>query len=124
MDKVKLPEPFRTNWLEALRSGEYRQTSSKLYDSNDNGYCCLGISCIVIGLEKEDITGLPYPTRHPMYTGLPDSIRQDSDDIHSNTTDKLSPFIKTLVNMNDGINQPLKSFAQIADWLEENTEPE
>lgn len=30
-------------WVNALRSGNFSQTKSKLKD--DNGYCCLGIAC-------------------------------------------------------------------------------
>lgn len=30
-------------WVEALRSGEYKQTKKRLKDCN--GYCCLGVLC-------------------------------------------------------------------------------
>ena len=30
-------------WVEALRSGKYEQCKEMLYDSNVNGYCCLGV---------------------------------------------------------------------------------
>ncbi len=31
-------------WVEALRSGEYRQTKERLRD-RDDGFCCLGVLC-------------------------------------------------------------------------------
>lgn len=31
----------KEKWLEALRSGEYKQTKSRL--KNENSYCCLGV---------------------------------------------------------------------------------
>ena len=31
-------------WVEALRSGEYKQTQSKLH--NEEGFCCLGGSIV------------------------------------------------------------------------------
>lgn len=34
-------------WLEALRSGKYNQTARVLHD--DEGYCCLGVACEVLG---------------------------------------------------------------------------
>ena len=42
-------------WLEALESGEYTQTNRCLND--ENGFCCLGLACIVY--EKETGNKLP-----------------------------------------------------------------
>lgn len=45
-------------WVEALKSGEYSQTTD--YLCNDGGFCCLGVACEVFLKE----TGLPlkkYP---------------------------------------------------------------
>ena len=30
-------------WTEALRSGKFTQTDGKLYNPNNEGYCCLGV---------------------------------------------------------------------------------
>lgn len=49
-------------WIEALRSGEYRQGRSAL--CRDGGYCCLGVACAIyvdevgdITVEKENVMG-------------------------------------------------------------------
>lgn len=46
----------RKTWVEALRSGNYKQTKGYLHD--DVGYCCLGVACDISGLggweQKED----------------------------------------------------------------------
>ena len=34
---------IKQRWLEALRSGEYKQTTENL--QNSNGFCCLGVLC-------------------------------------------------------------------------------
>jgi hypothetical protein len=34
-------------WLEALESGDYKQTKGRLFDGK--GYCCLGLLCAVTG---------------------------------------------------------------------------
>ena len=39
-------------WIAALLSGEYKQTTGKLYDGK--GYCCLGVLCKVLGKEFVD----------------------------------------------------------------------
>lgn len=36
-------------WLDALRSGKYRQTKKELR-SRSGGYCCLGVLCDVSGM--------------------------------------------------------------------------
>jgi hypothetical protein len=36
-------------WIAALLSGEYQQTTGKLYDGT--GYCCLGVLCKILGEE-------------------------------------------------------------------------
>lgn len=37
----KLPPDLKTKWLEALRSGQYKQGTSCLH--NEDSYCCLGV---------------------------------------------------------------------------------
>lgn len=41
----------RRKWVEALRSGKYEQ--GKGYLCRDGKYCCLGVLCEVMGLEKK-----------------------------------------------------------------------
>lgn len=33
----------RQEWSNALRSGEFKQTTGKLYDPVEDSYCCLGV---------------------------------------------------------------------------------
>ena len=40
----------RKIWIEALRSGQYQQTSGLL--RSDNGFCCLGVACDISGLSE------------------------------------------------------------------------
>lgn len=41
---------IKQRWLEALRSGEYKQTTENLRDSN--GFCCLGVLCDLHAQER------------------------------------------------------------------------
>ena len=36
-------EYFKKIWVKALRSGKYKQTTTKLRDTF--GFCCLGVAC-------------------------------------------------------------------------------
>lgn len=47
--KTTKPENFR-KWLDALRSGEYKQGRGTL--RSDNNFCCLGVAC---DIAKEDL---------------------------------------------------------------------
>ncbi len=40
-------------WLDALESGEYQQTTGMLL--NEDGSCCLGIGCFVVGMSPSEI---------------------------------------------------------------------
>lgn len=42
---------IKVKWIEALRSGVYKQTKSAL--KNAEGYCCLGVLCEVMGVATE-----------------------------------------------------------------------
>lgn len=40
-----MDKEWKEKWIEALRSGKYNQTTGAL--SDDDGYCCLGILCLI-----------------------------------------------------------------------------
>lgn len=43
-------------WLEALKSGKYKQGISRLGDK-EQGFCCWGLGCYIVGVEYD-----PYDT--------------------------------------------------------------
>ena len=48
MDKqFRLPKEFAEKWLTALRSGKYKQAVETLYDPDVDGFCCLGVACVL-----------------------------------------------------------------------------
>jgi len=55
----KLPKRFKDKWLKALRSGEYTQGDSLLYNDN-NQYCCLGVGAVICGVPKIEILNFSY----------------------------------------------------------------
>ena len=59
MEKTKLPEPFRTDWINALRSGEYKQCTMTLH--KDGCFCVWGVAGIVQGLKPDHMTPYCYP---------------------------------------------------------------
>lgn len=112
-------EEVKAKWVEALRSGEYKQTRSHLKD--DKGFCCLGVLCAVY----KDETGAGDWSNHGSnhthenfktpgensWSGLPEVVQDwaglEGSDPEINET--------TLAGLND---DERLSFAEIADAIE------
>jgi hypothetical protein len=123
--QFKLPTEFTLKWLEALRSGEYKQGKGYLYNSVDNTYCCLGVAGVVCGMDKDKLD--EYNGFGNFGNGImpnenvPKQLITDYDD---NTQ-----LVYHLTGRNDGLkslnNNPtgdMLTFAEIADWIENNVE--
>jgi len=57
-DGTEINEKEFYKWLDALNSGEYKQTKGTL--QNNNGFCCLGVACKVLvpqELQRRDSCG-------------------------------------------------------------------
>lgn len=129
----------KTEWLNALRSGEYEQ--GRRYLENDGKFCCLGVKC------KLDVDAGRYGlVRQPRighegvfsYGIVPDILqygehRSDYLAPGSPTAETFQKWgmtqvqIDTLIEMNDGMAGSLNpepgkrwTFAEIADWIDEN----
>lgn len=106
-------------WVEALRSGEFKQTTQTLQDAG--GYCCLGIAAVVY--ERETGESLPRDSRghftHAELGSEFDCVRNwlelsDSIGMYSR---KAHRTCLVRHNDDDGMN-----FSEIADIIE--SEPE
>lgn len=99
---------LKQKWVDALRSGEYKQEKGQLRYKN-NGYCCLGVLYEVSGGEwDDDHQGTDCYLIKEIGVGgtLPGSIREK---VGLNLEDQ-----DKLIRMNDGG----KSFSEIANWIE------
>ena len=102
----KLPEDFKRKWIEALRSGEYKQGRGYLIDMDRETYCCLGVACAISGGNFSTAGEGQYPS--PDNFGVPVLLRGKND------------LTTKLAYMNDGIDTRDHSFSEIADWIQEN----
>ncbi len=116
-------------WVNALRSGAYKQTKNALarrYGPKEQRYCCLGVLCSLYMEQKggkfekasggtngaldfpnNDAGGALLPSKVQKWAGLIDVDPEVQDDSGNNTT---------LANLNDTRRW---KFAQIADVIEE-----
>jgi hypothetical protein len=47
---IVMDQKTKRAWMDALRSGGYKQTKSVLYNPQEDAYCCLGVLCRVADL--------------------------------------------------------------------------
>jgi hypothetical protein len=122
---------LKQKWVEALRSGKFEQGTGHL--TNKGCYCCLGVLCTVAGatwtdieIDEDDGDGFVTPhsyTNVPVLDGELLSNGQDEElglaGLQKFGLDTTAHGV--LIQMNDGWKEtPQHSFAQIADYIEEN----
>jgi hypothetical protein len=111
----RMQPEIKQQWIDALRSGEYRQGKYAL--RRGESYCCLGVlselavKAGVIDQAKPDIIGWIYDQK---WHSLPKAVSKWADISASSATGTTCGI---LINMNDGGD---RSFEEIADWIEEN----
>jgi hypothetical protein len=101
-------------WTAALRSGNYAQTTEVLRDNQ--GYCCLGIACEVMGIQTVQETATFFDYKFPAPDR--DGFVILSCDVPDHWFEETFGFVKrsTLIIMNDSA----KPFSEIADFIEEH----
>jgi hypothetical protein len=98
-------------WIEALRSGNYKQ--SRIYLRHREGYCCLGVLCDLhpdVDWSKNTSGAVFYPF------GVEERDLGNLPDIASSWSGLTNEQKNILMSMNDGG----KSFEEIADYIEKN----
>jgi hypothetical protein len=98
----------KQKWLEALRSGKYKQGRRQL--RKGDSFCCLGVLCDVVDNSKWEASGYDKSFYYEGCGGtLPDDI--------SKSIPSLREKLTLLMGMNDYYKN---SFEEIADYIEEN----
>ena len=99
-------EPLIKKWVKALRSEKYKQGIGKLYNSDNNTFCCLGVLAHVSGLKKSEIhmSGRKHKSKTAHY---------NKKFIKKHNLEKLSTSELAATNDNGD------SFKNIADYIEE-----
>lgn len=118
---------IKTQWVTALRSGEYKQGSAALKDTEDR-YCCLGVLCdlaVKAGVISDSVVDISISGREKhFFSGaseyLPEAVQEWSGLFDENpvvTRDsELEETTNALSTLNDSLNY---DFNGIADLIEE-----
>jgi hypothetical protein len=97
---------IKEKWVKALRSGEYKQGTTNLYDKDRHTYCCLGVLAKISGYH-------------------PNTVKRKGEEYLAATKEREFgldyDLQQKLGRMNDGsAGYDRYSFPQIADWIEKN----
>jgi hypothetical protein len=114
---------LKNEWLEALRSGEYAQTTGVLKHRETDGslsYCCLGVLAEICDIPSEIDSYFFGVQRAGCYRFVFDGIGGATNILPDEFQNKIGIDLdqtEELMAMNDEYNQ---SFEEIADWIEKN----
>lgn len=109
-------------WVDALRSGEYRQTRGCLQDSH--GYCCLGVACRVYEKHTGDklvedrfghLSGFDLSGYLAIVKNWLQLHGEEGELTHLIDYSQVEFISLTYKNDHDNLN-----FNQLADYIEEN----
>jgi len=48
-----LTKKLKQKWIKALRSGKYKQGKERLYNEEEDSYCCLGVLELIAGIDTK-----------------------------------------------------------------------
>ncbi len=99
-DMKTLTKKLKQEWIEALRSGDYKQGQEWLHD--DGKYCCLGVLQAIAGIAIDNVDLLINPCSRRSYV----------QNLPTKTQYKLAEM-----------NDDGKSFKTIANWIGKNINP-
>lgn len=109
---------LKAKWIEALRSGKYKQARGTLREYNHPLYdpvprfCCLGVLA--------DIQGAEWENAHPLIKKSSAMHAEGGWLKEHHAGGLLLMDQKTLSDMNDGKGRASASFSEIADFIEYN----
>lgn len=109
----KLPVAFKAAWVKALRSGEYEQGRHRLYNANDNNFCCLGVAGSLCGMSLQELAYAGGEFTSSNIDIIPYLlIRKNGVGIERNGV-----IVTAVIEKNDNAGE---SFIQIADFIDKN----
>lgn len=124
MDTAKMNPEFKKQWVEALRSGKYRQTNGVLKTGNEHNcrHCCLGVLCDIA-----TTNGVGEWVDTHMYS-FAFKIWNTDGDVYDQNGHLLSQPVLKAAGLTDAQQLKLSDlndhqgwdFNQIAAWIEEN----
>ena len=106
-----MKEDIKNRWIDALKSGKYKQFDHRLKSGDGSAHCCLGVLC---ELAVED--GIIRTVGHGLYL---DQTVMEWAEMSDNSAKFPDPEVKYPANCLAALNDKGYSFEQIAEIIEE-----
>jgi hypothetical protein len=121
MTKKQKLTKLQKEWVKALRSGRYKQTTGVLCKLDSGGYCCLGVAARVCGIPKAKIVGIHDLGDRDYLEAAKTKLRLRDGSGRLSKAHQVSPYnvYTHLTGLNDNANL---SFKEIADLIEKDPE--
>lgn len=106
-------------WIDALRSGEYKQTKETLQDKN--GFCCLGVACDLFIPVREQMMSeqMLLEGGHPIdQRNAPLWLKEINEDFVFRTRETLASLNDEGILYEEDGNKERFTFDEIADVLQ------
>lgn len=113
---------IKQRWVEALRSGKYKQGRKVLFNPNTECYCTLGVLCDLFVQDGLARWAEPYDGEAPILTGDNYSVHNLTPELNDAIGDVFLTVICPTFNVKRGVsdlNDRGYTFAQLADLIEE-----
>lgn len=114
-------QPFLHRWIDALRSGKFKQGRGRLRIPHEDRHCCLGVACVLL---KDEIPSIgEFMEQYPGATHLPEPVAAvlEAEGVpvdHGNIEVHVEGRREWVSNLNDRLGADRADFATIADLLE------
>lgn len=122
-----MKEDIKNEWVKRLRSGDYEQAQSALFNPENNAYCCLGVLCEIAREEgvvtKEDNYYVWTDNGDEMieFHELPSSVMEWAGisthgvELPASFWKSISMHIISLVDLNDEFGYDFNGIAAVID---------
>ena len=116
---------FYKKWVEALRSGEYKQTTKYLYCEDKDAYCALGVGCMIAGVKDPSfLDGWFSPEQVIDFVEMTDGVYLDPEYLEDLIVVKFEEFFDSIdTDFENRINELNEyvgaSFDEIAQFIED-----
>ena len=129
----KMDKELKTLWVEALRSGKYKQGRGRLFSPEWGTYCCLGVGAEAFGILQDDGSiqwgDVAYSTVSS-WEDVPVLTEEVNSEVMSylitcNDLPRSSPLDTITLNIQRGsaglppTDRHPRDFSEIADFIEE-----
>ena len=107
-------------WIKALKSGDYKQGDTVLYNEDTDSYCCLGVYQKIHNIECGSVS---YLTRSHSRTSIVESIPFKLQEILAGLNDENGDWESFIGNNDDALynyildNNP-QTFEELADLID------